>query len=210
MAPGAAADGWLDISESARRFGHYAWGERRLFETLGGWIPTVPEPAAKVLLGSHCAHHAWHAELCAERLPMLPERASAELVVPASEALVAFFDALAASSDQASTVEKLAGVYRVVLPHTLAAYRDHLDRVDRDVDAPTARALTLIVRDEEDHIREGEALIGSLAATAELGERVATRQAHLAKLLARAGGIAGSGARGEADRPAGREANQPT
>jgi hypothetical protein len=210
MATGTEADEWFDLDESARRFGLYAWVERRLFETLGQWIPTVSQPAAKVLLGSHCGHHAWHAALCEERLPVLPGRPTAELVVPSNGALVALFDALADPPDAASTLEKLAGVYRVVLPRVLAAYHHHRDRIDAEVDAPTARALALIIRDEENDRREGEALIGALAASADLGEPVAARQAHLEELLARAGGITGAGTIGAADAAGSAGANQPT
>src|SRR3546814_4627208 len=62
------------VEESARRVGHYKWIEMRLFEVLGGWVATVPELDVKLRLGTHCYHHAWHAELWHKRLPELRER----------------------------------------------------------------------------------------------------------------------------------------
>ena len=45
----------------------------KLFEALGGWVATVPELDVKMRLGTHCYHHAWHAELWHKRLPELRE-----------------------------------------------------------------------------------------------------------------------------------------
>ena len=65
--------GTFDVEESARRVGNYKWVEMRLFEALGGWVATVPELDVKMRLGTHCYHHAWHAELWHKRLPELRE-----------------------------------------------------------------------------------------------------------------------------------------
>src|SRR5439155_1274578 len=65
--------GLFPVEEAARRVGHYAWIEMRLFEALGGWVATVPELDVKTTLGRHCYHHAWHAELWHKRLPELRE-----------------------------------------------------------------------------------------------------------------------------------------
>ena len=53
--------------------GNYRWVEIKLFEALGGWVATVPELDVKMVLGRHCYHHAWHAELWTKRLPELRE-----------------------------------------------------------------------------------------------------------------------------------------
>ena len=65
--------GIFSVEESARRVGNYKWIEMRLFEVLGGWVATVPELDVKLRLGTHCYHHAWHAELWHKRLPELRE-----------------------------------------------------------------------------------------------------------------------------------------
>ena len=43
--------GLFTVEESAARVGHYKWIEMRLFETLGGWVATVPELDVKMVLG---------------------------------------------------------------------------------------------------------------------------------------------------------------
>ena len=42
-------------------------------QDLFGWVATVPELDVKLILGRHCYHHAWHAELWHKRLPELRE-----------------------------------------------------------------------------------------------------------------------------------------
>ena len=60
--------GSFDVEETARRVGNYKWTEMKLFEALGGWVATVPELDVKMRLGTHCYHHAWHAELWHKRI----------------------------------------------------------------------------------------------------------------------------------------------
>ncbi len=85
--------GLFTVEESARRVGIYKWLEMRLFETLGGWVATVPELDVKLVLGRHCYHHAWHAELWDKRLPELREmNTERALTEPANDAMVAFVD----------------------------------------------------------------------------------------------------------------------
>jgi hypothetical protein len=192
----------FDLAESARRFGNYAWIERCLFETLGRWIATVPQLAVKLHLGAHCAHHAWHAALWQQRLPVLPDHAPDRMIAPPNDELVAFVDALSAPEGGERTIEKLVGVYRVLLPHMVAAYSLHLAHTSRHTDAPTVRALTLVLRDEDEDLQGGEALIRDLIESAELADRAAAHHSRLAQLLTAAGGVAGPGtlhvdARGE-------------
>ena len=60
----------------------------KLFEALGGWVATVPELDVKMRLGTHCYHHAWHAELWHKRLPELREMNPDRLTLPANDELV--------------------------------------------------------------------------------------------------------------------------
>ncbi len=189
--------GAFTVEETARRVGHYKWIEMRLFEALGGWVATVPEIDVKLRLGTHCYHHAWHAELWHKRLPELREMNPERLTVPPNDELVAFVDALTEPEGPDETIEKLVGVYRVLLPHKIAAYTFHLNNTSRITDAPTIRSLELILRDELDDWRDGEMLIQSLLETDGEVDRAAARQAQLEKLLLAAGGIAGPGTIGD-------------
>ena len=46
------------------------------------------------------------------------------------------------------TLEKLVGVYRVLIPHKIAAYTYHLNNTSTITDAPTIRSLRLVLNDE--------------------------------------------------------------
>jgi hypothetical protein len=96
------------------------------------------------------------------------------------------------------TIEKLVGVYRVLIPHKIAAYTFHLNNTSTITDAPTIRSLKLVLNDEFEDWRDGEMLIQSLLETEEEVRRAADHQAKLESLLLAAGGIAGAGSIGMA------------
>ena len=64
-------------------------------------------------------------------------------------------------------------------------------RISARTDAPTVRALQLVLRDELDDWREGELLLQSLIRTPHDAARAATRQGEVEALLVAAGGITG-------------------
>jgi hypothetical protein len=188
--------GAFTVEETARRVGHYKWIEMRLFEALGGWVATVPELDVKLRLGTHCYKHAWHAELWHKRLPELREMNPDRLTLPANDEVVAFMDAMTEPGEHDQTIEKLVGVYRVLIPHKIAAYTYHLNNTSTITDAPTIRSLKFAIADEFEDWRDGEMLLQSLIETDEEIERAAAHQVRLEKLILKAGGIAGPGSIG--------------
>ena len=170
----------------------------RLFEVLGGWVATVPELDVKLRLGTHCYHHAWHAELWHKRLPELREMNPDRLTVPPNDDLVAFVDAMCEPEAPELTIEKLVGVYRVLIPHKIAAYTYHLHNTSPITDAPTIRSLGFVLQDEQDDWREGEMLIQSMLLDPADVARASAHQARLEALMVAAGGIAGPGSIGDA------------
>jgi hypothetical protein len=124
---------------------------------------------------------------------MNPER----LTQPPNDELVAFVEALTEPEAPELTIEKLTGVYRVLLPHKIAAYTFHLNNTSSITDAPTIRSLKFVLQDEMEDWRDGEMLIQSLIETPEEVERAARHQARLETLLLAAGGIAGPGSIGD-------------
>jgi hypothetical protein len=144
----------------------FAGLERRLFEVLGGWVPTVPEPEAKVLLRSHSFQHAWHAELWDGLAPRTG--AAAGVGAPAAE-LVSVLEGVAGTE---STADRLGGVYRVVLPRLVGAYRAVRDGAAPASDGPLVRVLGLILADEEHAAAAGQVLLDAVVGTTEgAGER---------------------------------------
>ena len=189
--------GAFDVDETARRVGHYAWVETKLFEALGGWVATVPELDVKLRLGTHTFHHAWHADLFRKRLPELREMKPERLTLAPNPELEAFVEALTEPEAPELTIEKLVGVYRVLIPHKIAAYTYQMNNTSRITDAPTIRILNFILQDEFDDWRDGEMLIQSLLRSPEDAARAAAHQGRLEAMIVAAGGIAGPGTIGD-------------
>jgi hypothetical protein len=159
-------------------------------------VATVPELDVKLKLGTHTYHHAWHAELWHKRLPELREMDPDRLTAAPNEAMERFVAALTQPEAPELTIEKLVGVYRVLIPHKIAAYTFHLNNTSTITDAPTIRSLRFAVQDELDDWRDGELMIQSLLDGPDAVERASRRQAELETILVEAGGIAGPGSLG--------------
>jgi hypothetical protein len=188
--------GLFGVEETARRVGNYRWTEMRLFEALGGWVATIPELDVKMVLGRHCYHHAWHAELWTKRLPELREMNVDRMTVPANDEFETFVASVTEPEAPDLTIEKLTGVYRVLIPRMIAAYTYHLNGTSEITDAPTIRTLRFALQDELDDWRDGEMLIQSLLDTPAKVARASQRQRELEQLVAAAGGITGPGSIG--------------
>lgn len=183
----------LGIADTARRAGHYRWISTQLFETLGSWVASVPEVDVKQRLGVHAHHLGWHAQLWRDRLPELAEMTPTSLTVPPNDALRTVLD-LVQSSD--STIERLVGTHRVVMPRLVAAYTFHLAHVSAITDGPTARTLTLAHADVLADWRDGEMLVQSLLRSPEDARVAAEQQARLEAPMVEAAGICGPGSIG--------------
>lgn len=111
-----SAPSW-SIEASARRLGHYAWVETRLFEVLSslagaglaGAGPGLAGPGGQAGPGftgpglarlrlaclAQARHHAWHADLWLRRLPLVPGLGPDAVVVAPNPEVVALLDELA-------------------------------------------------------------------------------------------------------------------
>lgn len=126
---------------------HFAAVERRLFEIVGGWVPTVGEPEVKVALRLASFRHAWHAELWDGLVREGPPAPAVGVV----EGLVG----------AASTAQRLTGMYAVVLPELIGAYERRLEVATADVAAGGAavRVLTLALADDRAELAAGRQLL---------------------------------------------------
>ena len=178
------------IREAAARVGAYRWAEQRLFHLTGGWAgaPSVSD-SVRVHLFEMSAQHAWHAELWAQRLPVLAGMDPDRLTRPLGGSMGPVLTAVGLG--EADERDWLTGLYRVALPRLLVTYREHLVRVASVAEAPVARALALVVRDEHEQLLAGEALLQSLLVTAERVRRAAELQRSLETLLVGTGAGAG-------------------
>jgi hypothetical protein len=147
--------GALSLREAAVRVGAYRWVERRLFELTGSWAaaPGLPD-GPRLLLFEASAQHAWHAELWEARLPVLPGVDPELLTRPVGrtvEPLLAGLSPGAFDGDAETAGRRfLVGLARAVLPLLLVSYRRFGQRLVPVADGPAIRALTLVVRDENE------------------------------------------------------------
>lgn len=174
----------LDLHATARRAGAARWLDARLFEIVGGWVAAVPEPEVKIALAAQSSHHGWHAALWGERLPSLHGVDPAAWVRPASTGVEEAVAKLAAAP---STIERLAGLHRCLLPRLAAAHTAHLELASVVADAAVIRTLRLVLADETEDQLTGERLLQRLVADRSDVDRAAAQQAAVECLLVEAG-----------------------
>jgi hypothetical protein len=143
----------LTIDETARFLGHATWIERRLFEVLGGYVQTVPEPSVKLALARHSRHHAWHAELLE---PLRPDTRDHRLEVrgPLDAAWRTRVNRMLAASTTAVLLDRLLET----LVGTIALYEQYLGATRAVRDGPIRRVLGLVVEGERAELGEFEVL----------------------------------------------------
>jgi hypothetical protein len=152
------------LDESARRAGGHHWVESRLFEVLGGWVASTPEPDIRVLLDRHSHHCAWRAGQWWDRLPVLADVDRDTLSAPPTERAAAVLGELAGTE---STAARLAGAYRFGLPRLWTSYHRHRLLLGPDggvADGSTLRTLEMVETDVAGDWHEGEAAIQALLA----------------------------------------------
>jgi hypothetical protein len=177
----------MDLHTAARRMACCRWVEEQLFEVMGAWLRDVDEPEVKRYLAVQSERHGWHAQLWLDRQPAVED-----FVLPApSDAAARIAAALREAAGTGATIDKLTVVTRVLLGPLVAEYRAYLAAIDERLDGPTARVLTLVLRDETEALVEGERLLESLLTTPESVARAAALQTRLEALLVSEGGLFG-------------------
>jgi hypothetical protein len=130
----------LTLHRAAAAVGGLRWCELAVWRALSAWAhdADVTDPAAAVLWDSHAAHAAWRAGQWWDRLPVLAGVERAALVRPPSPGWESLGAALC---EPATTVVRLAGAYRVALPHLAAAYARLGPSTSPVADGPLRRTL---------------------------------------------------------------------
>ena len=187
--PAGELAGYLGVEASARRIRHYRYAEERMMRSLAGWLALTPELPAKLLMGRQVWDCAQHADLWGKRLPEL--RAPAQASEPPGDAFVAFMDAVENREAWGETLERLAGVYRILKPHLVETYARHLERANPVYEPPTRRILERCLEEERRHVSEGLRVLDELTRDEAGRVRVAAREAELTGLLTASGGVTG-------------------
>ena len=203
----------LPLVQTAVIVGRYRWVEHALYALLGRWVEDAALPVVQVHLDAQSMRHAWHAELWAERLPVLASSNPDRLTVP-SPAMAALFRLLGASvprtgasgeasgsgfdvvldagtADVPGTLPRLAALYRVVLPRLVATYEQHWAVTAEPTDGPVRRALRLVLNDEIEDWRAGERLVQQLMTRPHDVAVVVEYQRRLEAAIVGAGGHTG-------------------
>jgi hypothetical protein len=177
----------LAVEECARRLQRYAAVERQLMRIAAGHLQGTPEWELKAAQARHLWEDAEHADWLLKRLPQLRSNVAGVdrlLRGPLGTFLV---EALHCRN----SVEYLTGVYGVVKPALLRAYRRYLAETSPFVDQPTCRLLDTIIREEEAQLEWASEAIGEVCA-GEANQSIASAwQRHLEAYLGAAGGIDG-------------------
>jgi hypothetical protein len=100
-------------------------------------------------------------------------------------------NALAGREQPEETIERLVGIFRVLKPHLLSVYAQHLSACNPVYEPPTIRILERLVHETQDHILKGQILLEDIACTVPTRERAVLWQLELEKLLVAAGGVWG-------------------
>ena len=190
-APPLAGPGALTLHEQCRVVGAYQWIERRLFEVLGGWVVSEPIAEARLVFDLYSQQHAWHADLWADRLPVLDGLDPATLTVPPGveldRLLVQLAGGLPGEEAAGGTLLRLVGLARVVLPRLIAGYGLHLHRAAPVADGPVVRSLRLVMRDEIEAWQATETLVQTLVHRPHDIQVVTAHQQALEEILAGTG-----------------------
>jgi hypothetical protein len=161
LSEGGDAASALDIHALQRLIGGYQWVERRVFEVLGSWVGNEVLPEARILLDAQSQQHGWHAELFAERMPVIDSVDPAAYVLPPSAEADRLLSMLG-GGQSGGTLLRLVSLARVLLPRLVAGYALHLRRTAPVADAALSRALRLVLRDDLEAWQASEAMVQAL------------------------------------------------
>jgi hypothetical protein len=180
--------GRFNVKENAQRLANYRYLEVQLMEMLGGWSHTTPQLAFKATFGYHVYDHAQAADLLGERLEQL--RSGRERDEPATDEFARLCEYV---WNLEATIDRLVAVYRVLVPHLVSTYVYHADATDPLTDAPTVRLLRQLAALGQSHVAWGQAVLDSLARSADDRRRALDVQAEIEGRLVGCGGVTGQG-----------------
>jgi hypothetical protein len=175
----------LTIEGSAYLVSAWAWAESRLYEVVGGWVPSTTGAAAKIYFDACSQHHSWRARLWDERRPGLPAH-----LVPSPDSYDRTGSPIEALAALRGDVERLSAYCRVVLPRAVVGYRSWQRRCSTSSDQPAVRALRFALADALADWERGSGLL-EVYLGGEGGEQAAVAAAGASRevdqLLARKG-----------------------
>ena len=179
----------VDLARNKRLLNRYRFIEYETIRILAAWLPATARMESKLVMGRFIWEEAQHVQHLYQRLREVQTPAFRPPDDPALEELMS--EALHAPDEHCL----LAGLFRVIKPALLRAYRWHSQQTFANPDAPTLYAFKHILLDEAEHVAWAEAEFA--------GQPISDWERYIEALLAQAGGITGDEARAQ-------QAAQPT
>src|SRR5215475_3392228 len=140
----AARPGYT-VDEDVQMLVRYAWISKCTMEMGLYWLNPTPEWEIKEALSLHLYLDSQHVAWIRERVSAM-RNPPPRMDVSPSKSLTAFLDELLWADD---SLEKIVGLYGVLKPALLAAYRRHYEQANQLVDFPTRRLLSMMITDLE-------------------------------------------------------------
>jgi hypothetical protein len=185
--------GRYDVESTARRVRNFRYAEEWMMMMLGGWAATIPELPVKTGFGKVIWETAQAADEFGKRLPELRcGRKSVDASESANEGFAGFIQAVSEPETPDLTVEKLAGVFDLLMPHLVDIYEQTIRETDQICDAPTIEILEDIVRKRKRHIAWGQATLDTLCDSDDKRDRRKARVALLKEKIIACGGVTGT------------------
>lgn len=178
--------GTLTVQRNLELLGRYRYVEIQMMELMGSWAYTVEDPEIKIGFGRQMYQDAVHADLLGRRIPELKGRSAHFQVIPPSDRVVRLIETVWKAQGD---LKRIMGLYRVVKPALIEAYRNHIALAEIPADEPTAYILRHIADEERDHCAWAETIISRLPADPRLGEW----ERDLTRELGQAGSFTGAG-----------------
>lgn len=184
--------GRYDVEATALRVRNFRYAEEWTMMMMGGWVATIPEIPVKTGLGKVIWQTAQAADEFGKRLPELRcGRKALEASEASNSDFADLIQAIAEPESPDLTIEKLSGVFDVLIPHLVEVYELHNRETDPICDAPTIDILADIIRRKREHIQWGQDVLDALCETDALKKRRRERANHIASLLKASGGVTG-------------------
>jgi hypothetical protein len=186
--------GRYDVEATARRVRNFRYAEEWMMMTMAGWLATIPEVPVKTGLGKIIWETAQAADELGKRLPELRcGRRAVTASESANEGFANFIQAISEPESPDQTIEKLAGLCDVLLPHLIEVYERTNRETDQICDAPTIELLDDILRKRRRHQTWGKEVLDRLCDTDARRERRRERAETMRQLLVDCGGVTGEG-----------------
>lgn len=179
--PGYSVD---DNVELMRR---YNYVEGQLYRLSAAFLNPTPEWEVKGALSLHLYLDAEHCQSFRKRVAEL-RRPPLYLDQCPDQRLEALFEEAIRAND---TVEFLTGIFRVIRPALLEAYRTHLAEINPVFDFPTCRILRIAIEEEAQMLDWGTKALEALLISPEAEAASTAFENHLSAYLAAAGSIMG-------------------